>query len=194
MKIDFRILAENDSDDVLFDGVFIGYITHDVPRRIGLMHCPECHIENWGGTVVTGFCAWCGYDLSKMKDEIVKAYEFKLKGDKKMICEICGERIGDKEPMIELAKADGEGWYSLQRSHKTCYDKSITDQPNRQERAKLKYYENARQEKKLERIKIPLVIHKEGDPRDMDIELWQLVINIADIVNAIVDKIENKEN
>ena len=30
-----------------------------------LIRCPECDLENYAPNVLSGICAWCGYDANK---------------------------------------------------------------------------------------------------------------------------------
>lgn len=32
-----------------------------------LIKCPQCGLENWAMAVLSGICAWCGYDVNKDK-------------------------------------------------------------------------------------------------------------------------------
>lgn len=56
----------------------------DCGRR-ALVKCEECHKENYATKVLTGVCAWCGYDINidnkkgiEMNNEISSEKEFNL--------------------------------------------------------------------------------------------------------------------
>lgn len=38
-------------------------------ENILLIRCPKCGLENWGPSVYSGVCAWCGFDVNKEEKE-----------------------------------------------------------------------------------------------------------------------------
>ena len=42
--------------------------------RILLIRCPKCHRENWALEVISGRCAWCGYNAYRDKEFIDRMF------------------------------------------------------------------------------------------------------------------------
>jgi len=62
-------LKDYDYDDIEFIGTPFkgsGFIGHD-DGNIGLTNCPMCGKENYAMAVISGQCAWCGFDVNKIK-------------------------------------------------------------------------------------------------------------------------------
>ena len=53
----------HDSRDVLMDGKHVGFTSLD-SDKIRLQRCPECGRGNHAMAVMSGTCAWCGYDAN----------------------------------------------------------------------------------------------------------------------------------
>jgi hypothetical protein len=85
-----------------------------------------------------------------------------------------------KDVQDEIIKFMEQGGYET---------KPTQDLPNRQERAKLKYYENASQEKKLERVK-QLEIDYYDRPEIQLPTLIDKCKQLVDLVNKMADRIE----
>lgn len=62
-----------DSDDVRLGTSGFGYIGKK-DKHLGLLRCPECGKENYALNVSSGICAWCGWDMNSLLDEIQKLY------------------------------------------------------------------------------------------------------------------------
>jgi len=61
-----------DSANLYADGKFIGFVGD---KSIALMSCPECGRENLGASVMSGSCAWCGFEIDEeavkqLKEEV----------------------------------------------------------------------------------------------------------------------------
>lgn len=62
--------SDHDSDDVRFDveGKIKGYgFIGRESKKLYLIRCPECGVENYMPMVSSGICAWCGFDANKIK-------------------------------------------------------------------------------------------------------------------------------
>jgi ribosomal protein L37E len=41
----------------------------DKGDKRALVRCPECHKENYALSVLSGICAWCGFNINEKKDD-----------------------------------------------------------------------------------------------------------------------------
>jgi ribosomal protein L37E len=41
----------------------------DSAGKVYLVYCPNCGLENYGPSVATGICAWCGFDGNEKAKE-----------------------------------------------------------------------------------------------------------------------------
>ena len=51
-----------DSANLYLDGVAIGFVGDDC---VGLERCPECGAENYMMVVLSGACAFCGWEIDR---------------------------------------------------------------------------------------------------------------------------------
>ena len=50
--------------------------------KILLICCPKCHRENWALEVISGRCAWCGYNGHEDKELIDRMFNQTLKDNR----------------------------------------------------------------------------------------------------------------
>ncbi len=66
---------DHDSDNVFLMGKHKGFAyLGRKNKNLGLMRCPECGKENYAMSVSSGECAWCDFDVTLFKQEIINKF------------------------------------------------------------------------------------------------------------------------
>ena len=53
--------------------------------KILLIRCPKCHRENWALEVISGRCAWCGYNAHEDKELMDRMFNKILKDNRDVL-------------------------------------------------------------------------------------------------------------
>ena len=54
-------------DDLLYNGKVIGFVGRADGAKC-LEKCPKCGHENYALSVLSGICAWCGWDVNSVDE------------------------------------------------------------------------------------------------------------------------------
>ena len=53
--------------------------------KILLIRCPKCHRENWALEVISGRCAWCGYNAYEDQELMDRMFNQTLKENRDVL-------------------------------------------------------------------------------------------------------------
>lgn len=84
-----KTAAHYENDDVMFldkKGQQVGYAFLDkINKKVGLVRCPSCRRENYASSIITGRCAWCGFNALLFLESEIKSVAAKETRETKTI-------------------------------------------------------------------------------------------------------------